>query len=106
MNVKRVAALAYKEWREIVRDRLYFGLAFVVPPVMLLVIGFGVNLDVENLSVYIIDYDRSPLSREYTHKFIGLRYLTFKGYLSHERDIGPLLSERYSTMRLSRKGNR
>ena len=32
-------ALAWKEWREIVRDRL-FGLAFIVPTMLMLIFGF------------------------------------------------------------------
>jgi hypothetical protein len=31
MKVRRIVALARKEWREILRDRLFFTLAFVVP---------------------------------------------------------------------------
>ena len=31
MKVRRIIALARKEWREILRDRLFFTLAFVVP---------------------------------------------------------------------------
>ena len=35
MNRQRIVAVAYKEWREIVRDRLFFALAFVVPALLM-----------------------------------------------------------------------
>lgn len=45
MNAKRVLAVAHKEWREILRDRLFFALAFVVPPALMLIFGYGLSLD-------------------------------------------------------------
>ena len=40
MNLRRVFALAVKEIREITRDRLLFTMAFLLPPLMMVVIGF------------------------------------------------------------------
>ena len=48
MNLQRMGAVALKEWREIVRDRLFFSLAFIVPIALMLMFGFGLSLDVEN----------------------------------------------------------
>ena len=30
MNISRIKAIAYKEWREILRDRLFFTMAFLL----------------------------------------------------------------------------
>jgi ABC-2 type transport system permease protein/ribosome-dependent ATPase len=87
MNAARVWAVAYKEWREIVRDRLFFALAFVVPAVLMLLFGFGLSLDVEDIPMAVVDYDRSALSREYTHRFTDSRYFDFKGYVDDERTL-------------------
>jgi ABC-2 type transport system permease protein/ribosome-dependent ATPase len=87
MNAARVFAVAYKEWREIVRDRLFFALAFVVPAVLMLLFGFGLSLDVEDIPMAVVDYDRSALSREYAHRFIDSRYFDFKGYVDDERTL-------------------
>lgn len=80
MNRTRVIAVAWKEWREIVRDRLFFALAFVVPAVLMLLFGFGLSLDVENIPLAVVDHERTPLSREYVHRFTDSRYFDFKGY--------------------------
>lgn len=87
MNAARVWAVAYKEWREIVRDRLFFALAFVVPAVLMLLFGFGLSLDVEDIPMAVVDYDHSALSREYAHRFIDSRYFDFKGYVDDERTL-------------------
>lgn len=87
MNVARIWAVALKEWREIVRDRLFFSLAFVVPAVLMLLFGFGLSLDVENIPMAVVDYDHTPLSRDYAHRFIDSRYFDFKGYVEDERTL-------------------
>jgi len=93
MNRRRIIAVAAKEWREIVRDRLFFGLAFVVPAVLMLIFGYGLSLDVENVPLAISDHDRSALSREYAHQFIDSRYFRFVGYAAGERELDPLLKD-------------
>jgi len=55
MNINRVKTLAFKEWREILRDRMFFSLAFVVPISMILVFGYGIKFDVENIPFAILD---------------------------------------------------
>ncbi len=92
MNMKRVAAVAQKEWREIVRDKLFFSLAFIVPVVLMLMFGYGLSLDVENIPMAIVDHDGTAASRDYANKFIDSRYFQFLGYGRDERDLTPLLT--------------
>jgi len=87
INRSRVLAVASKEWREIVRDRLFFTLAFVVPALLTLLFGYGLSLDVEHIPMTIVDHDRSAASREYAHRFIDSRYFDFKGYADDERRL-------------------
>jgi ABC-2 type transport system permease protein/ribosome-dependent ATPase len=93
MNWRRVITVAHKEWREILRDRLFFALAFVVPAALMLIFGYGLSLDVENVPVAIVDYDKTPLSRDYAYRFISSRYFDFKGYATNERELDPLLKD-------------
>lgn len=93
MNRRRVLALAHKEWREILRDRLFFALAFVVPAVLMVLFGYGLSLDVEHIPFVVVDYDRSAASRDYAYRFIGSRYFDFKGYAADEHALDPLLKD-------------
>ena len=93
MNIRRIRALASKEWREILRDRLFLALAFVVPAALMLVFGYGIILDVEKLPFAVVDYDNSCMSRDYIHRFIDSRYFDFKGYAQSERNLTPLLAD-------------
>lgn len=92
MNWARLAAVIAKEWAEITRDRLFLALAFIVPPILMVVFGLGMNLDVENIPLAIIDYDHSHQSRDYAYRMIDSRYFDFKGYLSDEKDVAKLIA--------------
>ncbi len=92
MNINRVKILAFKEWREILRDRLFFSLAFVAPISMMLVFGYGIKMDVENIPFAILDQDRSAMSRDYLHLFIDSRYFDYQGDVANEREIDNLIA--------------
>ncbi|MCU0572354.1 MAG: ABC transporter permease [Syntrophobacteraceae bacterium] len=92
MNLRRILAVASRERREVVRDRLFFALAFIVPPVLLLTFGHGLSLDVEKSPFAVVDYDRTPMSRDYLHGFMASRQFSFKGFLETERDVYGLLA--------------
>lgn len=91
MNFRRIAAVASKEWRETVRDRLFLFLAFLLPFLWLLVFGYGLVIDVEDIPVAVVDRDRSDLSRDYLSRFMESRYFDFRGYLGSEREADALL---------------
>ena len=49
MNLTRVFTVAQREWREILRDRIYFLLAFLLPVMLMLVFGYGMSQDIEEI---------------------------------------------------------
>jgi ABC-2 type transport system permease protein len=93
MNLNRVWAVTYKEWREILRDRLFFAMAFVLPVIIFLVLGYGISFDVEKIPFAVLDQDNTAMSRDFLHRFIDSRYFTYKGNVSSERDLDPLLTD-------------
>ncbi len=74
MNLRRVLALTQKEWREIVRDPVYLTLAFVIPIVLMVVVGHGVTQDVDNVGLVVLDEDRTTTSRAYVQNFVSTRH--------------------------------
>ena len=93
MNIKRIIAVVNKERKEIVRDKLFFSLAFFLPVILMILFGYGLSFDVENIPLAIIDRDHTNLSRDYAYRFITSRYFDFKGYSADERELDPLLVE-------------
>ena len=92
MKLGRVLAVAHKEWHEILRDRIYFLLAFILPPLLMLVFCYGISQDVENVPFAVVDYDRSVTSRDYAHHFIVSRYFDYRGHLGAMNDADRLLA--------------
>jgi drug efflux transport system permease protein len=86
VNAARVLALAQKEWREILRDRVFALLAFLLAPMLMLVFGYGMTQDVEHVPIGIIDHDASPQSRDYVRHYTESRWFDFQGYLSGDRE--------------------
>ena len=91
MNLQRIATVASKEWRETIRDRMFVLLAFLLPILWMLVFGYGLVQDVENIPFAVVDRDHSALSRDYLYRFFGSRYFNFQGYISSENEAGALL---------------
>lgn len=85
MNLRRMLAVASKELREILRDRVFCLLTFLMPPMMMLVFGYGMSQDVEHVPFVIVDYDHTPFSRDYAYRYIASRYFRFQGYAISEQ---------------------
>ncbi|MBW2704260.1 MAG: ABC transporter permease [Deltaproteobacteria bacterium] len=92
MNLTRVKAITCKEWREILRDRLFLSLAFILPVSMMLIFGYGMKMDVEHIPFAVLDQDRTAMSRDYLHLFMDSRYFDYKGHVESERELEPLLA--------------
>lgn len=92
MNIYRIVAMASKEWREIVRDRLFLVLAFMVTPLLMVVFGYGFSFDVKNIPFVVLDYDRSELSRDYVGRFVHSQYFLFQGNVERESEIDDLIN--------------
>lgn len=92
MRLARVAALARKEWREMLRDRIYLMLAFALPVVLMLVFGHGMSQEVEQVGLAVLDEDRSATSRAYLDHFTGTHHFRLIGALQSPAQIEPLLA--------------
>lgn len=91
MNLRRIQAVASKEWRETVRDRLFLLMAFLLPALWMVVFGYGMVLDVERVPFAVVDFDRSALSRDYLYRFIDSRYFDYRGTVGDERAVDRML---------------
>lgn len=91
MRLRRVVVIAQKEWREVVRDKLFLSLAFVLPVMWMLVFGYTMIFDVQNIPFAVLDFDNSTQSRDLTYRFVSSRYFDFRGNLTNEREADRLL---------------
>jgi ABC-2 type transport system permease protein len=91
MNPRRILAVARSETKEMLRDRLFFSLAFIVPATLMIIFGYGLSLDVEGIPFAVLDRDGTALSRDYSNLYRASRYFHYLGDVRDEREIDPLL---------------
>ena len=73
-SLTRLWAYARRETVEILRDRVRLTFALVAPALLLIILGYGISLNVEHVSYAALDQDNSPESRNYLEDFRGSRY--------------------------------
>lgn len=73
-NWKRAWSYSLHESLELTRDPVRAAMALFGTIILMFVIGYGINLDVENLSYAVLDRDQTELSRNYALNLSGSRY--------------------------------
>lgn len=73
-SLRRLLSYLWREALELQRDPIRATLALGGSVLLMFVIGFGINMDVENLSYAVLDRDHSTLSRDYALQLSGSRY--------------------------------
>ena len=72
--LRHIRAVARKELHVLIRDRFYIIMAIVVPVATLIILGYGMNYDVNHLPLGIADFDRTMVSRELADAFTASGY--------------------------------
>jgi len=75
-SFRRSWAYALLEALDLRRDPIRLAFAVLGPLLLLVVFGYGISFDVEDLSYAVLDLDRTLESREYLDNFVGSRYFS------------------------------
>jgi len=59
----RIKAVMIKEFRQLSRDRITFGMVIMIPLIQLLLFGFAINTDVRSIPVAVVDNSQSVTGR-------------------------------------------
>ncbi|MDH2348788.1 ribosome-associated ATPase/putative transporter RbbA [Bradyrhizobium sp. SSUT77] len=76
LDPRRMFAYTQRETLELKRDPIRATLAIVGSLILMFVMGYGINMDVENLSFAAMDRDDTTISRDYVLQIAGSRYFT------------------------------
>ncbi len=74
MSLTRLLAVARKEIVHILRDSRSLGIVVIMPVTLMLLFGYGVNLDLKGLPVYVYDRDGSQQSQDLLKRFQSNEY--------------------------------
>ncbi|HQS10834.1 MAG: multidrug ABC transporter ATP-binding protein [Rhizobiales bacterium 24-66-13] len=86
-SLRRMFAYTRREALELRRDPIRAALAILGSVLLMLVVGYGINLDVENLSFAVLDRDDTTVSRDYVLQIAGSRYFTQKAPITDYADL-------------------
>ncbi|MFN7998494.1 MAG: ABC transporter permease [Bryobacteraceae bacterium] len=87
MKPRRVLAVARKEFTHILRDPRSLGMAIAIPMLLLVLFGYALTLDVDNVPLVIWDQSETQASRELIREFLGSRYFSLRGYARNYPDV-------------------
>jgi len=74
LNPINIAAVARKEFYHLMRDFRSLYLAFVIPLLLILMFGYALSLDVDNVKTVVVDHDKTELSRDFIRKLNASSY--------------------------------
>jgi ABC-2 type transport system permease protein len=94
MKLRRVRAVARKEFLHILRDPRSLGMAIAIPMLMLVLFGFALTVDVDNVPLVVWDQSLSPASRELVSRFDGSPYFSLAGSVRNERELEEAIDRR------------
>ncbi|MCE5276056.1 MAG: ribosome-associated ATPase/putative transporter RbbA [Syntrophaceae bacterium] len=77
-DIYRLAALVRRETLELFRDPVRLITSFIITPFLLIVFGYGISIDIDNVKYTTLDYDQTLWSRDYLEYFSGSRYFSDK----------------------------
>jgi ribosome-dependent ATPase len=77
-SLQRLLTYAYRETLELQRDPIRLALALGGTLMLMFIMGYGINMDVNNLSYAVLDHDNSALSQNYSLDVSGSRYFVEK----------------------------
>jgi ABC-2 type transport system permease protein len=87
----KVLAVGRKEFRQIVRDRRSLMVLLFVPAFFLLLYGYALNFDVQNIQLVVHDNDRSDASQDLVDAFVQSGYFQVVGQVSSTREYEALI---------------
>ncbi len=89
--LRRLKSISLKEFRQVSRDKRSLGILIFIPAFMLLMFGYAVDFDVDDITLAVFDEDKSSYSREFIDKFVHSGYFNLTHYLDSPYEIDRLL---------------
>ncbi len=94
----RLLAVARREILEMLREPVRFAMALAGTLVLALAFGYGISFNVEDVSLAVIDRDRTPASRAYVEEFASSPYFELRAALNDDRAIEQALRSNRATL--------
>ena len=98
MNLRKIRAIARKEFYHLIRDYRSLYLAFALPLILLLLFGYALSLDVDNVETVVVDHDRTALSRDFIERLDASPYFRVVARLPNTKEAADYLDHGDTTL--------
>ena len=100
MSLTRLLAIARKEVVQIRRDTRSLMIVIVMPAILVILFGYGVNLDLKGLPVYVLDQEGSQQSQNLLKHFQSNEYFHVARVVSGYAELTRALDDGHAKMGL------
>jgi ABC-2 type transport system permease protein len=98
MSLRRLFAVARKEVIQILRDSRSLMIVVIMPVTLMLLFGYGVNLDLKGLPIYVFDRDGSQQSQDLLKHFQASEYFKVERVVNNYAAITRALDDGHAKM--------
>jgi len=100
MNLRKITAITRKEFYHLIRDYRSLYLAFAIPLILILLFGYALSLDVEDVKTVIVDYDGTKQSRDLVRRLDASPYFRVVAHLKNSAEAADWLDHGRTTLAL------
>lgn len=90
----RIPAIIRKEVIHIRRDFRTLIIVFAMPVLMLLMYGYAITMEIQNIELAVLDHSQTPQSRELVAAFAGSKFFTVSDFWGGEAQVEELFQKR------------
>jgi len=100
MHLRKVVAITRKEFYHLIRDYRSLYLAFAIPLILILLFGYALSLDVDNVRTVIVDHDNTFQSRDLVRRLDASPYFHVVARLGTSQEAADWLDHGRTTLAL------
>jgi ABC-2 type transport system permease protein len=92
-SLQRIWEMLRKEFLQIARDPRLVRVIFIAPVIQLLVFGYAVSTDIRDTTTFVVDHDRTQVSRDLVQAFTASGYFQVVGRSARPADLVSALQQ-------------
>jgi len=98
LRLVNIKAIARKEFYHLIRDFRSLYLAFFIPLLLILMFGYALRLDVDDIKTVVMDHDKNELSRDFILKLDASSYFDVGQHLPDSLTVTKYIDKGWATM--------